>query len=77
MTIQFIPPPLTHGRTVIAKTTRFSVIKVAPTDELHIGLEGWDYVVCDKRADHQYVVAHAKLEKDAFHGVLFVNAQHA
>jgi hypothetical protein len=55
---------------------RLWVIKVAPKDELHLGLEGWDYVVYDKRADHQYVVAYAKLENGAFQGSLFANAQH-
>lgn len=77
MTIQFIDPPLTHGRQVIAKTTRFWVIKVEPTDEFHNRRDGWDYVVYDKRANHQCVVADARLEKGAFQGVLFVNAQHA
>jgi len=77
MTIQFIAPPLTHERKVISKTTRFWVIKVEPKDELHFGLEGWDYVVYDKRADHQHVVAYARLENGTFQGSLFVNAQHA
>jgi hypothetical protein len=77
MTIQFIAPPLTHRHAVIAKTTRFCVIKVEPTDEHHLRIDGWNYVVYDKRADHQYLMAYAKLEKGAFQGSLFVNAQHA
>jgi len=77
MTKKYIPPQLAHGREVLAKTVRFWLVKVQPGDELHLGLEGWDYLVYDKHLDSQHVVAHARRGSGGFEGCLFLNTQHS
>jgi hypothetical protein len=77
MKTKYIPPLLSHGREVLAKTVRYWLIMVEPGDELHLGLTGWDYLVYDKQLDSQHVVAHARRGSGGFEGCLFLNTQHS
>lgn len=75
MKVKFIAPPLINGRVVLAKSVRYWVMRVEPSDELHINIEGWDFVVYDKRELYQNVVAHAEFIGGEFSGSLFLNVQ--
>jgi hypothetical protein len=75
MKVKFIAPPLTNGRVVLAKSVRYWVMKIARSDELHLNLNGWDYVVYDKHERYQNVVAQAELIDAKFRGSLNLNVQ--
>ena len=75
MKVKFIAPQLTNGRVVLAKTVRYWVMRVERSDELHLNLDGWDFVVYDKHEHYQNVVAHAALINGEFRGSLNLNVQ--
>lgn len=75
MKVKFLAPPLTNGRVVVAKTVRYWVMRVVRSDELHLNLDGWDFVVYDKHELYQNVVAQAELIDGVFRGSLNLNVQ--